>query len=62
MRKTSVRRGISAVQWTVVAAVITLVIVASVTLIGSRTNTKLNQTATDVASPSSLKQRFSTSK
>lgn len=62
MRRASIRRGISTAQWAVVAAVITLAIVAGVTLIGSRTNTKLNQTATDVGNPTSLKQRFSTSK
>jgi len=53
-----IRRGKAVAQWVVVAALLTLAIVASVTLLGSRTNNKLNQTATDVANPSSLTQRF----
>lgn len=52
------RRGVSLVQTCLIVAVITLAIVASVTLVGSRANTKLNQTATDVANPASLTSRF----
>ena len=52
------RRGTAVMQWVVVAALITLALIAGVTLVGSRANTKLNQTATDVSSPSSLTQRF----
>ena len=58
MRKYDVRRGNAIVQWVVVAALITLVIVAGVTLIGTRSNSKLDQTATDVADPTSLTTRF----
>jgi len=53
-----IRRGTSVVQWVVVAALVTLAIVAGVTLVGTRTNNKMNQTASDVGNPSSLTQRF----
>lgn len=52
------RAGVSLVQWVVVAAAITLGIATGVTLIGTRANTKLNQTATDVGNPKSLTTRF----
>jgi Flp pilus assembly pilin Flp len=52
------RAGVSLVQWVLIAAVITLGVVAGVTLIGTNTTVKLNQTATDVATPSSLTTRF----
>ena len=52
------RRGQSVVQWIIVAAAVFLAIIAGVTLIGTRTNNKLNQTATDVADPASLTNRF----
>jgi Flp pilus assembly pilin Flp len=52
------RRGISLVQWCVMAALITLAIVAGVANIGPRASTKLNQTATDVANPANLTTRF----
>jgi outer membrane murein-binding lipoprotein Lpp len=52
------RRGKAVAQWVVVAALLTLAIVAGVTLIGTRTNNKMNQTASDVGNPSALTQRF----
>lgn len=52
------RRGITAVQWCVLAALITLAIVATVTTVGSRTSTKLNESATDLANPKNLTTRF----
>lgn len=55
------RRGISAVQWIVIAGVIVLAIVASVRLIGLRTNNKLGQTVTDVGNPQHLTTRFTKS-
>ena len=58
MRHHLVRHGQASVQWIVIAAVIVLAIVGTVATLGSRTNTKLNQTATDVADPVSLKNRF----
>ena len=60
-RRYSLRRAATATQWCVVAALITLAIVASITLVGNRTNTKLNQTATDIADPTSLTARFGSS-
>jgi hypothetical protein len=58
MRSLALRRGISSFQYVLVAAFIFLVVVAGVTLMGSRTNTKLNQTASDVGNPAALTQRF----
>ena len=55
------RRAVTMVQWCVVAALIILVIVASVTLVGNRTSTKLNETASDLTNPSSLTARFGNS-
>jgi Flp pilus assembly pilin Flp len=52
------RAGVAVVQWVVVAAAIVLALVAGVTLVGTQTNTKLNQTVTDVANPASLTTRF----
>jgi Flp pilus assembly pilin Flp len=56
------RRGKAVAQWVVVAGIIALALVAGVTSLGSRANTKLDQTATDVANPTSLTTRFGTSK
>jgi len=58
MRSFALRRGISNFQYVLVAALIFLVVVAGVTIMGSRTNTKLNQTASDVGNPAALTQRF----
>ena len=52
------RAGSSTVQWVVIAALITLAIVGGIALLGTNTNTRLNQTATDVANPQSLTTRF----
>jgi len=52
------RRGISTVQWCVMAALITLAVIAGVTTVGTRNSTKLNQTATDLANPKNLTTRF----
>ena len=52
------RRGIANVQWAVVAALVFLAIVAGVTVLGNRTNTKMNQVSTDVTDPSALTRRF----
>jgi len=52
------RRGQAVVQWIVVAGLLVLAVVAAVTLVGTGTNTKLNQTASDVGNPSALTQRF----
>ncbi len=58
MRLHRLRRGQANLQWIVIAAVIALAIVGTVATLGSRTSTKLNETATDVANPVSLKNRF----
>jgi hypothetical protein len=58
MRRQSIRRGLANVQYVLVAAAIFLVIYAGFALMGTRTNTKLDQTASDVANPSALTQRF----
>jgi hypothetical protein len=52
------RRGTSTVQWVIMVALIGLVLTVGAALVGTRTSTKLNQSATDVASPSSLVNRF----
>ena len=58
MRRRFARSGIAAVQWIILAALIILVIAGTVANLGTRANVKLNQTATDVANPASLKNRF----
>ncbi len=58
MRSRNRRRGVSAAQWCLVAVAIFLVIVATITTLGNNTNTKLNQTATDLANPKNLTTRF----
>lgn len=58
MPSQAIRRGKASVQYVVVAALITLAVVASIALIGGNTTTKLNQSATDIANPQSLTTRF----
>ena len=58
MSSRRIRRGMSTMQYATVAALIALAVVAAVTLVGSRANNKLNQTASDVTNPSALTQRF----
>ena len=58
MRRNRIRRGLTLVQWALVAGLIFLVIIGTVQLVGPRTSTKLNQTADDVANPANLRQRF----
>ena len=57
-RSSSCRHAGTIVEWCVVAALIILVIVASVALVGNWTNAKLNETASDLTNPASLKARF----
>ena len=57
-RHTARRRGATIVQYCVMIALIALAAIAGVTLLGTRTNTKLGQTATDMANPQSLTTRF----
>jgi Flp pilus assembly pilin Flp len=58
MSSRRLRRGMSTMQYATVAALIALAVVAGVTLVGSRANNKLNQTASDVGNPAALTQRF----
>jgi hypothetical protein len=62
MRRSLFRRGLSSIQWIVVASVTFLVIIGSVHLIGQRTDNKLDETASDLTDPSLLTKRFSSSK
>ena len=50
------RRGTSAVQWVVFAAVITLVVVGSVRFLGQETEQRMDNAATGVGDPSDLVQ------
>jgi Flp pilus assembly pilin Flp len=52
------RRGVSVAQYVLVAAAIFLVIVVGMATMGTKTNTKLNQSASDVANPQQLTTRF----
>ena len=58
MSRRQARRGAAYVQYLIVAAAIFMVVVAGFSLMTTSTNTKLNQTASDVADPSALTQRF----
>jgi len=53
-RRLARRSAVTLVQWVVVAAAIAAVVVTGVQLIGTRTSTKFNQTASDVANPAEL--------
>ena len=61
MRKNLVRRGQANLQWILIAGAIVLAIAGTIATLGNRTSTKLNETATDVANPVSLKNRFGSS-
>jgi Flp pilus assembly pilin Flp len=58
MSRRPARRGAAYIQYLVVAALIFMVIVAGFSLMSSSANTKLNQTASDVANPTNLTTRF----
>lgn len=58
MSRRQARRGAAYVQYLIVAAAIFMVVVAGFSLMTTNTNTKLNQTASDVSDPSALTQRF----
>jgi hypothetical protein len=58
MRRKRARRGITSLQWIVIAAALVLVIFATVQLIGTSTRTKMNETVTDVGDPKNLTTRF----
>jgi len=52
------RRGATTVQYCVMAAVITLVIVSAVRTLGTGTRTNMTTTAGNVANPATLPARF----
>lgn len=49
------RRGAVTVQWVLLAAVVTLVVIASVASLGTESNTRLEDTAGGVGNPTNLK-------
>ena len=57
-RRQALRRGITTVQMCVMLAVITLAIVGTVRVLGTNSKDKLNQTASDLATPKNLTTRF----
>jgi len=58
MKRPHVRRGAASLQWLIVAVAVTVVVIAGITIFGTRTDNKLSQTANDVADPQLLTQRF----
>jgi hypothetical protein len=52
------RRGVTAVQWAVVASVILIGVIVAVRAIGTGARTNLNSTAGNLANPSTLPSRF----
>jgi Flp pilus assembly protein TadG len=48
------RRGVSAVQFAVVAALVMLVVFAGVQLVGQNAKAKMGQTGTDLTNPANL--------
>lgn len=52
------RQGVTAVQWAVVAAIITIGVIAGVRAIGTNTTTHMTTTAGNVANPATLPARF----
>jgi Flp pilus assembly pilin Flp len=52
------RRGVTNVQWALLAAVISVAVIAAVRSVGTNVRTNLNSTAGNVANPSTLPGRF----
>ena len=52
------RRGVTVVQWAVMASIIVIGIVAAVRNIGTNTRTHMTTTAGNVGNPASLPGRF----
>lgn len=48
------RRGTSTVQWALIAAVVLLVVIASVKFLGQESNERLDQTSVGAGDPSQL--------
>ena len=49
------RRGISTIQWALIAALIVVVVIGTVTSLGNLTNQRLETTTGGVGNPSQLK-------
>jgi hypothetical protein len=62
MRRSSLRRGITNVQWVFIAGAIVLVLFATVQIVGTKTKSKLDETVTDVGDPTHLTTRWGKSK
>lgn len=59
MRRRYARRAAAAyIQWIVVASLIAMALFVGVQLVGNGTNTKMGETATDLADPAKLTKRF----
>lgn len=58
MLRRRVRAGLAMVQWVLIAGAITLALVAGITVLGTKTSTKLGETVIDVANPANLTTRF----
>lgn len=54
----TLRKGISGLQTAVMIAVIAIVVIASVRLVGTSARDELDETATNVADPASLVNRW----
>lgn len=54
----TLRKGISGLQTAVMIAVIAIVVIASVRLVGTSARDELDETATNVANPASLVNRW----
>ncbi len=52
------RRGLGTVEWICVAAALLIATVVLITTMGQQVDSKLNDTAQDVANPAALTQRF----
>ena len=48
------RRGLSTVQWCVLAGLVTIAVIATISALGGVTNTRLNGTAGAVGNPADL--------
>ncbi len=59
MRKTQNRRGASFVQMAIVLAVVTIVVIASVQLLGTATSGEMSSAAVEVGNPAYLADHFS---
>jgi negative regulator of sigma E activity len=52
--RSNCRRGITSMQWIVVAALVVLAVFAGVQLVGQGTKSKMSQTGSDLANPVNL--------